>query len=165
MEKAIEELTKAIEQLSSQSNILEYIAIVLSVVAIVISIYAVFVEKKINNANLQSVYFNEIFSEFLKKKIPQAGAKLSFGSNKKLDKSYKQLTKVMFEMIRECGYFIYVKNDFYTQLKELVKDLYEHLVGLAGEIISDREEQRKKLIEVHQKIENIVKTINKEYQK
>lgn len=163
--KAINELTKVIEGLTAQSDILDYVAIVFSGIAIIISVYAVFVEKKINNVNLQSVYYTQIFSDYLKTKIPKAGAKLSFGSNGKLESTYRQLTKVMFSMVRDSGYFRYVNNDFYLQLRELVKDLDEYLVNLAGEIIIDRGEQKEKLVEIHQKIQEIVKTINKEYQK
>ncbi len=165
MEDAIKELTRAIEKLVPQSNSLDYIAILFSFIAILISIYGIVIQKKINSANLQSVYFKEIFGEYLKTKVVDSTNKLTFDQNGKLDKSYRKISKVMFSMVREAGYFKYVDNDFYQDLSDMVKALDEYLVSLAAEVVTDREEQGKELILVHKKITDIIQLINKAYQK
>ena len=163
MEQAIRELTEAIRGINT-SNVLDYLAIAISILALFIAWYDIIHQKKMNRANLQADYFREIFGVYLKEKIPNAGKKLCFGSNGKLDKSYKSLTKVMFEMIRKCGYFRYVNNNFFVELQDKVKELDECMVELANEVVTDREGQNKILLEIHKKIEDIFNLVNKEYE-
>ena len=166
MEETLRELTEIIRQYCNQKdNLSDNISIILSIIAILISIYAVKYEKKINNNNLQADYYKEIFGEYLKTKIPEAGKKLSYDVNGKLNKSYKDVTRVLFQMYAHCGYFKYVDNDFYTELKNEIQKFDDLSVNKASEFIRDIEKQSKSLIELHQQIESIVQLINKQYQK
>lgn len=165
MEKAIIDLTKAINELSSnESDFMNYVAIAISLIAIIVSIYSIYVQKKLNDVNLQSTFFIEIFGDYLKKKIPNSAKNLTYDSNGKLDVSYKKVSKEMFSMIRECGYFKYYDNDFYYKLCEMVRELDDYLVSLAGKKIMEKEDQDEKLISIHKEIEKIVHYINKKFQ-
>ncbi len=165
MEKAIYSLAEAINGLSStQSDILNYVAIVISFIAIIVSIYSIRVQKNLNNVNLQSDFYIEIFGDYLKNKIPNSAKNLTYDCNGKMDNSYRNVSKVMFSMIRECGYFKYIDNSFYYTLREKVQDLDEYLVNLAGKRVMNKEEQQNNLISVHKEIEKIVLYINKKYQ-
>ena len=166
MEEILRELTEIIREYCNQRNeFSEYVSIIISTIAILISIYAVLYEKKINNNNLQADYYKEIFGEYLKKSIPEATKKLSYDGNGKLDKSYKNVTKVLFEMYTHCGYFKYVDNNFYEQLKYEIKAFDDLSVNKASENVRDIEDQTKSLIELHKQIECIVQLINNQYQK
>ena len=111
----------------------------------------------------RSTYFKEIFGEYLKKKIPESSSKLVYDEHGKLDKSYREISKVLFTMWRSCGYFKYVHNDFYFQLGEMIKTIDEALVTIAGIREPEKEKQNKNIIAIHQKIEEIVLFINKEF--
>ena len=164
MEDAIRGLTEAIEKAAAgQHDILDFVAIFISLAAIIVSVYGIYVQRKLNNVNLQSTYFKEIFGEYLKKKIPESSSKLVYDEHGKLDKSYREISKVLFTMWRSCGYFKYVHNDFYFQLGEMIKTIDEALVTIAGIREPEKEKQSKNIIAIHQKIEEIVLFINKEF--
>lgn len=79
MENAIRGLTEAIEKLASSGyDIVDYIAIFISLIAIVVSVYGIYIQRKLNNVNLQSTYFKEIFGVYLKEKIPESSSKLAY---------------------------------------------------------------------------------------
>lgn len=165
MENAIRGLTEAIEKLASSGyDIVDYIAIFISLIAIVVSVYGIYIQRKLNNVNLQSTYFKEIFGVYLKEKIPESSSKLAYDEHGKLDKSYRQISKMLFAMLRSCGYFKYVHNDFYYDLSDMIKALDEDLVTLAAMTELNREKQAMNIINIHKKIESIVLFINKEFQ-
>ncbi len=165
MENAIRELTVAIENLEKhQYDIIDYIAIILSLIAIVVSIYGIYSQKKMNDVNLQAAYFKEIFGDYLKNKIPEVCAKLNYDENGKLNKSYREISFIFFDMIQECGYFKYADNDFFFDLKNMVKELDEELVEMAGDVEKDKSLQKKNIIKIHARVEKIFARINKAYQ-
>lgn len=67
-------------------------------------------------------------------------------------------------MIRECGYFKYVKNDFYYDLCSKTQELDEYLVEIAGKTFQNKEQQDSTKLAIHKRVENIVMFINKKYQ-
>lgn len=163
MENAIYELTDAIREVGCVDN-LDILTIIISVLALILSIYDCRHQNRINKANLQSDYYREIFGVYLKEKIPEAGKKICFDSYGRLDKDYKELNKVLFEMVRKSGYFKYSNNLFYEELVTKVKEFDELLVVVASERVTEREYQIKKLLEIHKKIESIYQVINSAYQ-
>lgn len=166
MENAIRGLTKAIENMeTNQYDIVDYIAILISLIAIVVSVYGIYIQRKLNNVNLQSTYFKEIFGIYLREKIPESSSKLVYDAHGKLDKSYREISKVLFTMLRSCGYFKYIHNEFYYQLSEMIKEIDEYLVTIAGTVERDREKQNKNIVNIHQKIQKILLFINKEFQR
>lgn len=140
-------------------------AIIISFIALLLSIYSMNLQKKINEINLQAKYFEEIFQEYFVQKIPNAARKLDFNSDNKLDVSYKELNKVIMEMIKDCAYFAYAKHDFYEELCQKTKDFEEKMINMAGEVQPSRDEQVKRIYSLHQDLMDIVKFINKNYMK
>lgn len=166
MEEILRELTEIIRQYCNQSNyVSENISVILSIIAIVISFYTIIHEKKINNNNLQADYFKEIFSVYLKEEIPESSSKLMYGGDGKLNKSYREVTKVLFKMYEGCGYFKYVDNEFYFKLKKEIQKFDDLSIEKASENIQDKEMQKVNLLQLHKQIESIVQLINKQYQK
>lgn len=163
-QKAIEQLLQVISSELNRPPLLDYLPIILSVIAIIISGITIFYQIKLNNTNLQSIYFEQIFGEFLKTKIPKVMGKLDFDENGKLRREYREINKVFMAMMRECGYFKYAKNDFFHLLYTKTQELDEYLVEQAGKTFPSREEQDCIKIEVHNKVRNIVQIINKNYQ-
>lgn len=165
MEKAIRELTVAIENLDkNQYDVIDFIAIILSLIAIVVSIYGIYSQKKMNDVNLQAVYFKEVFGDYLKIRIPETCAKLNYDENGKLDKSYREISLIFFDMIQKCGYFKYADNEFYYDLKNMIVDLDEELVKMSGDVEQDKSLQMNNIIKIHARVEKIFSRINKAYQ-
>lgn len=165
MEQAIKELTEVLKELVKDSpSGLEIAALVISIIALVFSVYDIHSQKKMNQANLQAVYFTEIFGEYLKFKIPDAVKNLDFNAGGKLNKSYKSLIKVLFAMIRESGYFDFINPKFHANLKEEIQALEDFLIDLSNKTIVDKEDQLKILMQIRKKIGNIVNIINVAYE-
>lgn len=164
-QKTTEKIIEIIQQQIEKPDTLEYVSITLSCIAIVVSVLAIFYQIKLNNTNLQSIYFEEIFGEYLKFKIPKVMKKLQFNENGKLHYGYREINKVFMAMVRECGYFKYAKNDFYYDLIEKTKALDEYLVDIAGKRITSKEQQKEIKLSVHKDVQSIVKLINKNYQR
>ena len=142
----------------------EMASLCLSIIAIVISVLTIISDVKLNRTNLQAVYFEQIFGVYLKEKIPSAMEKLDFNSNGRLNNRYREINRVFMEMVRECGYFKYAKNDFYYELIKKTQELDEKLVELAGKRVKKDEQQNEKIL-IHKEVQDIVNLINKNYHK
>ncbi len=164
-EKILEQLLEIVQKEINKPQIIEGISIVLSIIALVVSGISIFYQIKLNNTNLQSIYFEEIFGKYLKDKIPRVMEKLDFNANGKLCVEYRQINKEFMAMVRDCGYFKYAKNDFYYELTEKTKDLEEHLVDVAGKRIENKEQQKKIKLSLHKEVQDIFALINKNYQR
>ena len=163
-QKTIEQMLQILSEELKCPPLLDYLPVILSVIAIIISGITIFYEIKLNNTNLQSIYFEQIFGEYLKTKIPKVMGKLDFDENGKLRREYREINKVFMAMMRECGYFKYAKNDFFHSLCTKTQELDEYLVELAGKTFLSRKEQDLIKIEVHSKVQDIVQLINRNYQ-
>lgn len=164
-EKILEQLLVIVQKEINKPQIIEGISIILSIIALVVSGISIFYQIKLNNTNLQSIYFEEIFGKYLKDKIPRVMERLDFNASGKLCVEYRQINKEFMAMIRDCGYFKYAKNDFYYELTEKTKDLEEHLVDVAGKIIENKEQQKKIKLSLHKEVQDIFALINKNYQR
>lgn len=145
------------------SDRLDICALIGAVVAIIVSVIGLVMQKRMNSANLQAKYFEEIFKQYFIEKIPECAKKLSFNQNGKLNPSYRKLNDMFMEMVRKSAYFAYAKNDFYEELRNQTKLLDEKLVIMAGKIETDEKKQKEFIYSVHQDIMKIVKLVNKNY--
>lgn len=160
----IKEILEIIDANMNKMDAGDIASLFLSAIAIVISVLTIFYEIRLNRTNLQAVYFEQIFGEYLKDKIPCAMDKLDFNSNGKLNNSYRKINTVFMEMIRKCGYFKYAKNDFFYELKIKTQNLEDHLVDLAGKEVPREQQQKEKLL-IHKEVQDIVRLINHNYHK
>ena len=140
-------------------------ALSLSGIAFLVSVYSIYLQKRLNEINLQAGYFERIFEDYFVRKIPESARKLHFNSDNRLDASYRDLNLVMMHMIKDCAYFDYAKHDFYDKLCEMTKNLEERMINLAGNDLDSRIEQVKTIHSLRQDLTNIVKFINKNYMK
>lgn len=147
----------------SISDIIALFALMISVLSVIFSFAALRIQKRLNTTNLQAIFYEEIFKEYLVKKIPESARKLNYGSNGVLGKSYKQINMTFLEMLEKCSYFAYSNNDFYNGLREKCEQLDEKLVIESGKVIHDRNEQKKFIYSVNEDIMDIVRYINKNY--
>ena len=53
-------------------------ALIISFLSLGFSIAAISIQKKLNTTNLQAIYYEEIFKDYLVKKIPNAARQLTY---------------------------------------------------------------------------------------
>lgn len=162
-----EEIKEILEIIDSNTNKMDagdIGSLALSIVAIVVSVLALIYEIRFNRSNLQAIYFEQVFGECLKEKIPVVMEQLDFNSNGKLNGNYTKINKVFMEMIRKSGYFKYAKNDFYSELRQKTMDLEDHLLDLAGRVVPIDQQSSEK-VKIHKEVENIFILINRNYHK
>lgn len=143
---------------------IEGLALFISALAFIGSIIALVQNRNMNITNLQARYFEEIFKEYVVKKIPDAVEKLCFEEGR-LSPNYKELNNVMMDMICSAKYYAYAKHDFYSELKAKTQNLEDKLIIQAGKKLDEIDLQVKFVYEVHQDIMDIVTYINQNYHK
>lgn len=143
----------------------DIVAIIISVVSLVITALSLIMQKRQNITNLQAIYFEEIFKDYFVNKIPDKLRLLSFDSNGKLSKTYRDIIDVFLDMIIDSAYFAYAKKDFYDELQQKTKDLEEKLMSMANNEIYELEQQNAFIYSVHEDAMGIVKYVNKNYHK
>ncbi|MBE5868264.1 MAG: hypothetical protein E7293_04795 [Lachnospiraceae bacterium] len=158
----LEEIIKKMLSLSVTDKI-ALLALFISVLSVMLSVYSLIVQRKLNTQNLQAIYFEKIFHEFLLEKIPTVATKLAFGANGRLLPNYKDVNQVMMEMIKKSKYFAYANNDFYCLLKEKTLYLEDELLILANSTIKDMDKQKDELVRIHLLISEIVSFVNQHY--
>lgn len=156
-----------IQVLNTTEGISNYdiVAIIISVVSLVITALSLIMQKRQNITNLQAIYFEEIFKDYFVNKIPDKLRLLSFDSNGKLSKTYRDIIDVFLDMIIDSAYFAYAKKDFYDELQQKTKDLEEKLMSMANNEIYELEQQNAFIYSVHEDAMGIVKYVNKNYHK
>ena len=76
-------------------------ALILSGIAFLVSVYSIYLQKRLNEINLQAGYFERIFEDYFVRRIPESARKLHFNSDNRLDASYRDLNLVMMHMIKD----------------------------------------------------------------
>ncbi len=138
------------------------VALVISGISVMIAIATMIQGRRMNTTNLQSKYFDKIFTEFLTSRIPEALDKVRFVNNR-LDKSYKDVVNVMMEMVEKSKYFSFAKPKFYKELNEKTIALEDKLINCAAKQIPSREMQKEFIEGVYKDMKDIIKLINKNY--
>lgn len=111
---------------------------VLDIIAIVVSILSVFVSviltniqinrnNKLNQINLESEYFRNIFTDFLVNRIPNARNELSVSIDGKIT-GKKFLVGVLRDLMIESIYYKYSNYEFYDELCRLIQTLEDFLI-------------------------------------
>ena len=137
-------------------------ALIISFLSLGFSIAAISIQKKLNTTNLQAIYYEEIFKDYLVKKIPNAARKLTY-VNGKLGPSYKQISEILLKMVDDSAYFAYANHEFYAKLRELYTELDDKLGSEAGKNWVSLDSQKMFIYSVNEDIMEIVKFINKNY--
>ncbi len=138
----------------------------LSAIAIIVSVVSLRLtwvqSKKINDQNLISNFYIEIYSTYLVSKIPEAREQLDF-SDKKLI-GFQDLVNSLDEMLRKSLYFKFTKKDFYNSLESQIRDV-ENIIADFANNQKNAEERSTALQTIGDKISSIYNEINKSYLK
>ncbi len=156
------ELWDKIINLSATDKI-ALLALLISFLSALLAIYSYRLQKRINVQNLQAVYFEKIFQGYLLKDIPEMVTELGFDGDGKLKKNYRQVNKMMMNMVKDARYFLYANREFYLDLTDKTQALEDALIELSGKSILFKEEQDEELLNIHLLVSEIISCINKHY--
>jgi hypothetical protein len=136
---------------------LEIAALIISIVAVIISIAVGYIQHKreynINQTNLEAVYFNDIYKEYLIKRIPIARRYIRFDKNGVL-KDTNKIIKELNNIRQDSIYYLYNDEKFYNELKKKCQDLEDYLVRNSTNYLLGEEQT-----EFHNKLQNELKAI------
>jgi len=143
------------------NNLIDVIAIIISLIALATSIYiwkkTDDAQKQINNTNLESVIYLDVFKDFLINKIPLARNELYIDSKGKICE-YSKLIDVLLELKKSALYFNYRNSVFYKKITKKVSKLEDILVISTSKIFLGVEKDEKlkeideRLIDLYQYI-------------
>lgn len=124
----------------------------ISVIALIISFLAPLFEywwsKKLNKINIESEYFDKVYTDFLMIKLPEARLKISYVDNK--IKGIDDYIDVLRDMRKKSIYFKFANNNFYNSLLRKIQEL-EDLIILGnnnqdyGKFVSKFDEKEKNI--------------------
>ncbi|KOP31160.1 hypothetical protein ADM98_01760 [Exiguobacterium sp. BMC-KP] len=144
---------------------MDKISITVAIISAAISMYVGIIqhirEKKINQTNLESIYFNDIYKEFLIKKIPEARKYIHVkndGSVIGIEKMIEELNTIR----QDSLYYHYNDSKFFEKLKSDLQDLEDYLINKSNKKLSS-EEHSEFYENVKIKLMKIYKTINNKF--
>lgn len=129
--------------------------------SLIIGIITLQQNKKINTTNLEAKHFEEIFTKYIVKKIPDAVEEIEFVNNRLC--YYQNLVDIVLEMICDCKYYAYAKHDFYQGLRDKCIALEDKLLIRAGTNEEDVDKQCEFIYHIHEDLVDIIKLININY--
>lgn len=135
-----------------------------SIIALIVSFFSIlfnyFINKKINNINLNSTLILEIVKDFIKEKLPNAREKIHF-ARKKL-KGIDALQSVLNEFRRDILFLRYSDSRFFNKVKKYSQDLEDFIVSNEGKEFESFE-QAKIQKKITREMIKIIKLVNKKY--
>lgn len=141
---------------------MEILAIIISLIALAISVLVAVNEYKrdyeINRTNLESVYFNEIYKEFLLKSIPNARKYIRFDNDGML-RDTEKMRDLLNQIRHDSLYYFYNDQYYYDSLKTKCQELEDFLLKSSERSLSG-EEQTEFYKTLQDGIKDIYKAIN-----
>ena len=141
------------------SDIISIIALICSVTTFILNLR---VSKMNRAADLEAVYFKEIFMNYLIKEIPINSKYIRFDNGKLSD--FNKLVGTLDKMKSESAYFGYIRKDFYKELKKLCEDLEDYLINTSNHKVESIM-QADIYNEINAKIIGIYKIISENYRR
>ncbi|OMD87939.1 MULTISPECIES: hypothetical protein [Paenibacillus] len=140
-------------------------ALIVSIAAAVIALAVAFIQRrtdhKLNQTNLESVYFNEIYKEYLIKRLPNARKYIyidTSGMLKDTDKIRDELNNIR----QDSLYYFYNDNIFYKKLKTKCQSLEDYLVtSLSNPLVG--EEQTEFYNKLQSELKELYRIINNKF--
>ena len=146
-------------------NLIDFITIVISLIALGCSIYiwkkTDNTQKLMNNVNLESVIYLEIFKDFLIKTIPTARNEIYIDIDGKICE-YTKLIDVLIDLKKQAIYFNYRYLSFYEELVLKANEIENIIVEATSKKFVSIEKE-KKLKEIDDKIMQLYEHIIKGY--
>lgn len=144
--------------------VLSIIAIVVSGISIIASVVcasiAYFQNKRINNINMKSRFFEKIFDDYLISTIPEARRYLRFSEGHLVDG--EKLGDELNALLNRALYFKFDNKSFFDELKHNISKLEDYIME-CGNKNFDNEEQAVVFSKIHEQIEEIYSCINDYY--
>lgn len=137
------------------------VSIISALFTILLGIITLHQNKRINTTNLEAKHFEEIFTKYIVKQIPEAVEEIEFVNGSL--RYYQHLVDNLLDMICECKYYAYAKHDFYTALQQCCMDLEDKLLDQAQNKELNPDKQAEFIYHIHEDLEAIIKMINKNY--
>lgn len=137
------------------------VSILSAIFTLLIGIITLQQNKKINTTNLEAKHFEEIFTKYIVKQIPEAVEEIEFVDNSLC--SYKHLVSILMDMICDCKYYAYAKHEFYQTLQHKCMDLEDKLLIQAQTKETNPDKQSEFIYHIHEDLVDIIKLINKNY--
>lgn len=145
--------------------LINLITIVISLISLGCSIYiwkkTDDTQKQINNINLESVIYLEIFKDFLIETIPSARNELFIDVDGKICE-YDKIKDVLVDLKKQAIYFNYRYTSFYEELIHKVNEIENTIVEATSKKFVSIEKE-KKLEEIDYKIKELYEHIIKGY--
>lgn len=144
---------------------IEILTLILSIIAIVVSIVVGVIqhsrEKKINNTNLESIYLNDIYKEYLINYIPTSRRFININPTGEVSGAEK-LIEVLQDIRRDSVYYLYNDEQFYVELTLQCQKLEDYLTLESAKIFQG--EQHIEFYKVIQEeLKRIYEIISKKY--
>lgn len=144
---------------------IEILTLILSIIAIVISIVVGVIqhsrEKKINNTNLESIYLNDIYKEYLLNYIPTSRRFINVNPSGKITGAEK-LIEVLQNIRRDSVYYLYNDEQFYEELTSQCQKLEDYLTLESAKIFQG-EQQVEFYRVIQEELKEIYGIISKKY--
>lgn len=144
---------------------MEIAALIVSIVAAIIALAVAYIQHKrefsINQTNLEAVYFNEIYKEYLIKRIPNARKYIHIDMNgvlKDTDKIRDELNNIR----QDSLYYFYNDEKFYNKLKLKCQSFEDYLIRSSSTPLVG-EEQTEFLNNLQSELKDIYKIINDKF--
>ncbi|MFR4986814.1 MAG: hypothetical protein ACLUCH_05415 [Lachnospirales bacterium] len=136
--------------------ILSIISIIISIIAILVSIYSIKSNIKINEINIQKSYFDEIYKDYLIKKIPKARSDIRVIGNKIT--GTKNMCNIIKDIKFDSLYYKYQDDEFYKNINDICQSLLDYIVCCENKPYNDFEQD-----EIFQNVNNITLKIEELY--
>ncbi|MGE7753236.1 hypothetical protein [Lysinibacillus fusiformis] len=136
---------------------MEIAALIVSIIAAIIALVVAYIqhirEHSINQTNLEAVYFNEIYKEYLIKRIPSSRKYIHidmYGVLKDTDKIRNELNNIR----QDSLYYLYNDEVFYKELKNKCQNLEDYLISCSANPLVGEEQT-----DFHNKLQSDLKEI------
>lgn len=134
--------------------------LIFSIIAILISVVSLFYSNRHNKINLESKYADDIFKEYILKKIPETRNKITHNGEKL--NGTDDLIEVLNSLRKDSLYYSFHNKKFYEQLKKETQELEDILVESGNKLYSN-DDFRSFLDSIEKHMTNIYKLIHDNY--
>ena len=126
---------------------------VIAIFALLISGFALYKQIKKDKVSQNTVFFNQIFLNFLTQDCVEARNDIRFDNRGRLENT-KKFEEVIAELGNKISFYEYVDKIFYDQLKKLLTELYDL-------VVDDKEYKGKKQTDHSNKIDKKISELFK----
>ncbi len=140
-------------------------ALIVAIIAIIVSVIVASIqynkEVKLTKINLESVYINEIYKEYLITRLPNGRKHLHINPQGKL-LYIDKLTTELNSMRQSSLYYLYNDKDFFDRLKNSCQEMEDYLIDMSSKEILG-EEQTEFYGKIQSQMKEIYRIVNEKF--